>query len=109
MPVLTSAAMLVAEIEVSSERTGQPRCFPLTPFSTTRLLIGDSAEFVANGPPEFEPAQSIVVAVSSRPGPVQRGPGQPGGIPTSQVIIRLTAVQPGYVVVHWIDCSGTGC
>lgn len=108
-PVLTSAALLVANVEVSPQQAGHPKCVPLTPGSVARLLIGDRAEFVANGSPGLEPANEAVVTISTLPGPTQRGPGLPDGIPTSHVIVRLTAIRPGNVTVHWTDCSGTGC
>ena len=108
-PVLASAALLLASVEVSPQQTGHPKCLPLTPGSVAHLLIGDRAEFVANGSPGLEPADEAVVTISTLPGPIAGGPGLPGGIPTSHVIVRLTAVRPGNVTVDWTNCSGTGC
>lgn len=108
-PVLASAALLVASVEVSPQETGHRKCLPLTPGSVAHLLIGDRAEFVANGLPGLEPANEAVVTVSTLPGPLERGPGPPGGVPTFHVIVRLTAVRPGNLTVQWTDCSGTGC
>ena len=103
---LTAAAMLFADIHVAAEHASRARCFPLTPGSTVQLFIGDRTEFVANDRPEMEPPNSDVLTTSTRPGPVETGPGS---IPTRHLIIRLTAVRPGNVTVHWIDCSGTAC
>jgi hypothetical protein len=108
-PMLTSAALLSGDIEVSSQRSTQPRCFPLAPDSTVHLLIGDQAEFVATSLVGTEPADSDVVAISVTPGPVVGGPGRPEGIPTTHSIVRALAVHSGEVRVRWTNCAGTAC
>jgi hypothetical protein len=108
-PVLASAALFAASVEVSPQATGHPKCLPLTSGSMAHLLIGDRTEFVANGSPGLDPSNAAVVSISTFPGPKERGPGLPGGIPTSHVIVRLTAVRAGNVRVQWTNCSGTGC
>lgn len=108
-PELASAALLLASVEVSTQQTHHPKCFPLTPGSVAHLLIGDRTEFVANGSPGLEPSDAAIVTISTLPGPTERGPGPPSGIPTSHVIVRLTAVRAGNVRVQWTNCSGTGC
>ena len=109
LPVLTSAALLSAVVEVSGPRASTPKCVGLASGSTVTLRIGDSAEFVANQVPSIDPAGTSIVSVATRPGPTSSGPGDVGGLRTTHVIVRLTAEQPGQVRVRWIDCSGTGC
>ena len=106
---LTSALLLSAVVQVSGPRSDHPKCIDLTPRTTVALHVGDSVEFEANNVPQLSPAGTDVVSVSSRPGPTSSGPGDIGGLHTTHVIGRLTAVRAGSVTVRWIDCSGTGC
>ena len=109
--VLASAALLSATITVTATRVTADgaRCTALAPGASVQLRIGDAVEYVANMPPQFDAAEAAVVATSSRPGPLSTGPGGPGGLRTSHVVVRIVGETPGVVHLRWTDCSGTGC
>lgn len=104
--MLSSAALLRATVVVDTVPRTSRACLVLQPYRPVHLRIGDRAEFIANGPPMLEPAGADVVTVTTSPGPTEEGPA---GGPSVHVIVTLTATHPGTVIVHWTDCSGTGC
>ena len=100
----SAAALLQATVTVTGEPAPTPACTPLTVDARVRLRPGDRVEFIANGTPTLSGDVNAVVE-SERP-----GPSPPlTGLPTTHVVVTLTAAASGTVSVRWINCSGTAC
>jgi hypothetical protein len=119
---LASAAIISATLIVQSGTSSPPRCLILRGGEVVNLHIRDRVQFVANSSPQIQIDQSqteapwaanpgtvSVVSVRTSTGPLQGGPGQPGGVLTSHLIVTATATHPGRATLTWTDCSGTGC
>ncbi|HEV2360356.1 MAG TPA: hypothetical protein VGS21_01515, partial [Acidimicrobiales bacterium] len=100
-----SAARLSAEVTVSA-LPPEHRCIALTSGANLHIRIGDRIQFVANSTPRFSNNLSNggLFSVQTSPGPTATG-----ALPTTHVIVTLTAVAPGSVTLGWTDCSGTAC
>lgn len=120
--ILTAAAISSATLVVQPERSGGAKCVALHSRETLNLHVGDRVQFVATYPPQIHtelpsippweaplPGSEAVFSVRTSPGPLQRGPGLPGGVLTPHLIVTLIATSPGRATVSWTDCSGTGC